>query len=276
MRADYATQMARTMVPGTAVPVAQLVGCVYCLLDFDGHPLYVGQSAGTDERLGARIGRHVLGQRSDAAGRAFPPYEVHSIDIYAMRTPQTLDTALTPAERTMVAQAEAQLYSTLAATAFPPLNERVPNAQGAAAVTLLAAMNVPFTVSAALVADLWHHDVRVERWVRRDAALQPLSRPDLRRYPADAVVAFPTERWIRECDKKARLEGGGFGKPKPTLFPAEYGRHMQRAFRDTLADLLPPEHRYLPTLRIADFEVKPWIYTQDAEKRMRELLEARL
>lgn len=98
----------------------------------------------------------------------------------------------------------------------------------------------------------------------------------LRRYPDDARVAFPIEAWIRQCEKKTRLEGGGFGKPKPPLFPAEYGRHMQRAFRDTLADLLPPEHRYLPTLRIADFEVKRWIHTQDAEKRMRELLEARL
>lgn len=51
---------------------------------------------------------------------------------------------------------------------------------------------------------------------------------------------------------------------------------MQRAFRDTLADLLPPEYGYLPTLRIADFEVNPWIYTRDAERRMRELLQARL
>jgi hypothetical protein len=43
-----------------------------------------------------------------------------------------------------------------------------------------------------------------------------------------------------------------------------------------LADLLPPEHGWKPTLRIADFEVLPWIYTSGAEARMRALLDERL
>jgi hypothetical protein len=98
----------------------------------------------------------------------------------------------------------------------------------------------------------------------------------LRGYPADATVAFPVERWIEQSEKKTRLEGGGFGKPRPPLFPAEYGRHMQRAFRDMLADLLPPEHGWKPTLRIGDFEVLSWIYTDAAESRMRELLAERV
>src|SRR5947209_1777472 len=34
----------------------------------------------------------------------------------------------------------------------------------------------------------------------------------LRRYPPEARVAFPVERWIEQSEKKARLEGGGFGK----------------------------------------------------------------
>jgi len=98
----------------------------------------------------------------------------------------------------------------------------------------------------------------------------------LQRYPVDARVAFPVERWIEQSEKKTRLEGGGFGRPKPPLFPAEHGRHVQRAFRDMLADLLPPEHGWLPTLRIGDFEVLPWIYTEEAEARMRDLLAMRL
>jgi hypothetical protein len=98
----------------------------------------------------------------------------------------------------------------------------------------------------------------------------------LRHYPGGARIAFPTERWIAQSEKKTRLEGGGFGKPRPPLFPAEHGRHAQRAFRDSLADLLPPEHGYKPTFRIGDFEVLPWIYTGEAETRMRELLDARL
>ena len=77
-------------------------------------------------------------------------------------------------------------------------------------------------------------------------------------------------------DEKTRLEGGGFGKPKPPLVPAEHGRHAQRAFRDMLADLLPPEHGWQPTLRIGYFEVSAWIYSGDAETRMSELLAGRL
>jgi hypothetical protein len=98
----------------------------------------------------------------------------------------------------------------------------------------------------------------------------------LRGYPKDALIAFPTNRWISQSEKKTRVEGGGFGKPRPPLFPAEYGRHAQRAFRDMLADLVPPEHGYKPTLRIGDFEVFTWIYTKEAETRMRELLDERL
>jgi hypothetical protein len=98
----------------------------------------------------------------------------------------------------------------------------------------------------------------------------------LRHYPRAVRVAFPIEAWIAQSEKKARLEGGGFGKPKPPLFPGEHGRHQQRAFRDMLADLIPLEHDYAPTLRIAEFEVASWIFTTAAAERMRELLTERL
>ena len=49
-----------------------------------------------------------------------------------------------------------------------------------------------------------------------------------------------------------------------------------RAFRDVLADLLPLEHSWAPTLRIADFELLPWIYSAEAEPKTRELLAGRL
>ena len=81
---------------------------------------------------------------------------------------------------------------------------------------------------------------------------------------------------VEQSEKKTRLERGAFGKPKPSLFRAEYGRPAQRAFRDTVADLVPPEHGWKPTLRIGDFEILGWIYTRSAEARMRELLPARL
>jgi hypothetical protein len=98
----------------------------------------------------------------------------------------------------------------------------------------------------------------------------------LRQYPRVTEVAFPIETWIARSEEKRLLEGGGFGRPRPPLFPAQHGRHAQRAFRDSLTDLLPAEHDWAPTLRIADFEVVPWIFGESAEARMRTLLEERL
>jgi hypothetical protein len=97
----------------------------------------------------------------------------------------------------------------------------------------------------------------------------------LRFYAHEIPLAFPAAVWIERSIAKARLEGGGFGRPKPPLFPGEGGRHRQRAFRDALCDLLPPAHGFLPTLRIADFEVADWVFSADAPDRMSELLALR-
>lgn len=98
----------------------------------------------------------------------------------------------------------------------------------------------------------------------------------LRYYPATAPVAFPRKQWI-EASKAGRLiSGGGWAAPKPPLFPMEGGRHRQRAFRDALADLLPTMHGYAPTLRLAYFELTPWIWERGATSRMQALLEKRL
>jgi hypothetical protein len=98
----------------------------------------------------------------------------------------------------------------------------------------------------------------------------------LRAYPRSLRVAFPKRIWIDACERKSRLEGGGFGVAKPPLFPGQDGRHRQRAFRDMLADVLPPSHGWLPTLRIADFEVRDWINEPHGKARMRALLKERL
>ena len=97
----------------------------------------------------------------------------------------------------------------------------------------------------------------------------------IRRYPRSARVAFDRRAWLAACAAKTRLEGGGFGKPKPPLFPHPDGRHRQRAYRDALVDLLPAVHGWLPTLRIAYFEV-PWLYQRGAQARMRDLILPRL
>ena len=98
----------------------------------------------------------------------------------------------------------------------------------------------------------------------------------LRAYPDDVPSAFPRELWIEHCERERRLEGGGFARPRPPLFAGSGGRHRQRAFRDALADLVPLEHGWLPTLRVADFEVREWLHAPDATQRMAALLRARL
>lgn len=98
----------------------------------------------------------------------------------------------------------------------------------------------------------------------------------LQHYREKVPLAFDPDVWIQVAERKTRLEGGGFGVPKPPLFPGDGGRHRQRAFRDALCDILPPENGWLPTLRIAHFEVERWVFTSGAEERMRGLLDKKL
>lgn len=95
-------------------------------------------------------------------------------------------------------------------------------------------------------------------------------------YPENLLVGFPIDLWVKIGNKKSKLEGGGFAKPRPPLFPGENGRHRQRAFRDSLTDILPSEYGFLPTLRIADFEVRAWIHESEAQVRLEHLVESRL
>jgi len=98
----------------------------------------------------------------------------------------------------------------------------------------------------------------------------------LRMYPKDLAVGFPTKTWIAAGGDRIPTAGGGWGAPKPPLFPMAGGRHRQRAFRDALADLLPELYGFGPTIRIADLEVEPWIWHRGAAKRLRSLMDERL
>lgn len=100
----------------------------------------------------------------------------------------------------------------------------------------------------------------------------------LRRYPPDLAVAFPLDAWLRMSDASTRplSTTGGWGRAKPPLFPEPGGRHLQRAYRDALADLLPDVHGWAPTLRIADVEVAAWIDAPGAAERLHRLVTERL
>ena len=94
----------------------------------------------------------------------------------------------------------------------------------------------------------------------------------LRCYPADLPLAFDRTAWLDRCDAKKKLEGGGWATPRPPLFRGQLGRHRQRAFRDALADILPPVHGYLPTLRIGDDAVASWLKQGGVERGLANVL----
>src|SRR5262245_20321724 len=54
----------------------------YAFYDYDAEPIYVGQ---TEERLRARIGRHLTNQRTDAvAMNVLDPFEVAEIEVWPL------------------------------------------------------------------------------------------------------------------------------------------------------------------------------------------------
>lgn len=70
----------------TEVPSGEKIGDaiwgVYAFYDFDGEPIYVGQ---TNEKLRARIGRHLTNQRTDAvAMNVLDPFEVAEIEVWPL------------------------------------------------------------------------------------------------------------------------------------------------------------------------------------------------
>lgn len=95
-------------------------------------------------------------------------------------------------------------------------------------------------------------------------------------YPKFLRLGCDKASWLSRCTTHEDLRGGGFSKPGPPLFPMDGGRNYQRAFRDMLADVLPPTHGWKPTLRIGYFEVGIWLYDDDAEERMWKLLQSKI
>lgn len=101
-------------------------------------------------------------------------------------------------------------------------------------------------------------------------------RRTLQSYPDTIPLAYDLTSWASRCTTHEDIRGGGFSSPKPPLFPMQGGRNYQRAFRDMLADVLPPARGWDPTVRIAHFEVESWLYSDDAEDLMKSLLESKI
>ena len=69
---------------------------VYAFFDYDGEPIYVGQ---TNERLRTRIRRHLTNQRTDAvAMKVLDPFEVYEIEVWPLPQYEALATSATKAK----------------------------------------------------------------------------------------------------------------------------------------------------------------------------------
>lgn len=97
--------------------IGNCVHGVYLFRDYDGEPIYVGQ---TRESLRTRIRRHLTNQRTDAvAMRVLDPFEVAEIEIWPFwdlekRPPEEVRDTLNRAEFTVYQQAtDASAFGTL-------------------------------------------------------------------------------------------------------------------------------------------------------------------
>jgi hypothetical protein len=67
---------------GGPTPVGNFKWGVYAFFDYDGEPIYVGQ---TNERLRTRIRRHLTNQRTDAVAMSvLDPFEVFEIEVWPL------------------------------------------------------------------------------------------------------------------------------------------------------------------------------------------------
>lgn len=63
-------------------PIGRAVTGIYAFYDYDGEPIYVGQ---TRENFGTRVGRHMTGMRSDSVGKyVLDPFEVYAIAMWSL------------------------------------------------------------------------------------------------------------------------------------------------------------------------------------------------
>jgi hypothetical protein len=102
---------------------------VYAFFDYDGEPIYVGQ---TIEGLSGRVGRHLTGRRSDAVGKfVLDPFEVLEIEVWPLKDAARLPSAerkavVNETEYAVFAKArsESQFGAVLNEGTIPPTSPR--------------------------------------------------------------------------------------------------------------------------------------------------------
>ncbi len=163
LRANLAVFLATPFVDpvtGWFAPIGGYGWGVYAFFDYDGEPIYVGQ---TKEKVSTRIRRHLTNQRTDAvAMNVLDPFEVAEIEVWPL--PQFAGTPKSdPAARAHLDALENLVYArALAGSRFGAvLNEKNPP-PATVAVELPPSLRGP-VVSAAVRRIRGHPDFRIAR-----------------------------------------------------------------------------------------------------------------
>lgn len=98
---------------------------IYAFYDYDGEPIYVGQ---TNEQLRVRIQRHLTNQRSDAvAMRILDVFEVAAVEVWPLWDLEVLDATTTVKKQTLDAYEYTAYLAAIYASRFKAiLNEKIP------------------------------------------------------------------------------------------------------------------------------------------------------
>lgn len=150
---------------------------VYAFYDYDGEPIYVGQ---TNEQLRVRIQRHLTNQRSDAvAMRILDVFEVADIEVWPLWNFQAIGSDAAPAVRKDARrQLDALEYSVYLLAIHNSkfkaiLNEKIP--------PISPLIELPPSLRGSLIdeetrSDRGHPDVRIERRAETLARLASVAR----------------------------------------------------------------------------------------------------
>ncbi len=106
-------------------PVGGFIWGVYAFFDYDGEPIYVGQ---TKEKISTRIRRHLTNQRTDAVAMSvLDPFEVYEVEVWPLPQFELRGTDMETARAHLDALERKVFDTAIAASRFQAiLNEKDP------------------------------------------------------------------------------------------------------------------------------------------------------
>lgn len=145
---------------------------VYAFYDYDGEPIYVGQ---TNERLRVRIQRHLTNQRSDAvAMRILDVFEVAEVEIWPVWDLEGVSGKNVEARRQLDAYEYTAYTRAIAASRFKAiLNEKIPPVGGQTALPPSLRWSL---IDDSVRAERGHPDIRIARRAETLARLTAVAR----------------------------------------------------------------------------------------------------